>query len=156
MEVDDESDSDHAEDNLSRQCTQIMRPRHLPQKRNAVRFFWSLEHSVLLTLFLSFHYHAEFTHFNAEKSLIRGVFEPQKCHAKLAIFVPIDSTDLRAVIVPKAGVAHNHPSFPQMKVPCAVRMKYANAVEIFDPGPLQQQLYVLTRVSFSIVSLSIY
>ncbi|KAE9384038.1 hypothetical protein BT96DRAFT_842891, partial [Gymnopus androsaceus JB14] len=51
----------------------------------------------------------------------------------LAIFVPVDPTDLRAVIVPKAGIAHNHPTFPRMKVPCAVRMKYANAVEIFGP-----------------------
>lgn len=102
-------------------------------KKGMQYIFWLLGYSVLLTLFLSFHYHAEFTHFNAEKSLIRGVFEPQKCHAKLAIFVPIDSTDLRAVIVPEAGVAHNHPSFPRMKVPCAVRMKYANAVEIFGP-----------------------
>jgi hypothetical protein len=39
-------------------------------------------------------------------------------------------SDLRAVVIPKAGVPHNHPAFVRTKTPFQVAKKYKKAAEI--------------------------
>ncbi|KAJ7789997.1 hypothetical protein B0H14DRAFT_3161631 [Mycena olivaceomarginata] len=54
----------------------------------------------------------------------------QTCPAELLILIPVDENDLRAVVIPKAGVPHNHPAFVRTKTPFQVAKKYKKAAEI--------------------------
>ncbi|KAJ7915276.1 hypothetical protein B0H13DRAFT_1610650, partial [Mycena leptocephala] len=47
----------------------------------------------------------------------------------LLILIPVDENDLRAVVIPKAGVPHNHPAFVRTKTPFQVAQKYKKAAE---------------------------
>ncbi|KAJ6450516.1 hypothetical protein C8R45DRAFT_848984 [Mycena sanguinolenta] len=58
-----------------------------------------------------------------------GYLEGQTCPAELLILIPVDETDSRAVVIPKTGVPHNHPTFPRTKVPFATATKYKECVE---------------------------
>ncbi|KAJ7216752.1 hypothetical protein C8J57DRAFT_1536439 [Mycena rebaudengoi] len=49
--------------------------------------------------------------------------------AELPILIPVDENDLRAVVIPKAGVSHNHPAFVRTKTPFHVAQKYKKAAE---------------------------
>ncbi|KAF8146022.1 hypothetical protein K438DRAFT_1628949 [Mycena galopus ATCC 62051] len=50
------------------------------------------------------------------------------CPAKLIILVPIDPTDLRAVVIPIAGRPHSHPSFSRTKVPAVIQQQYQKCI----------------------------
>lgn len=51
------------------------------------------------------------------------------CPAELLILIPIDETDLRAVIIPKSGLPHNHPMFLPSKVPYTAAKRYCSAID---------------------------
>ncbi|KAJ7748352.1 hypothetical protein B0H16DRAFT_1888450 [Mycena metata] len=61
--------------------------------------------------------------------LVAGTLTRQHCPAELLILIPIDETDPRAVVIPKSGIAHNHPPFPRSKVPFAAAQKYRSAID---------------------------
>ncbi|KAF8161967.1 hypothetical protein K438DRAFT_1942230 [Mycena galopus ATCC 62051] len=44
------------------------------------------------------------------------------------ILVPIDPTDLRAVVIPIVGRPHSHPSFPRTKVPAVIQQQYQKCI----------------------------
>ncbi|KAJ7024117.1 hypothetical protein C8F04DRAFT_1401328 [Mycena alexandri] len=67
-------------------------------------------------------------HYRDNKS-VAGTLTKQRCPAELLILIPIDETDLRAVVIPKSGIAHNHPPFPRFKVPFAAARKYCSAID---------------------------
>ncbi|KAJ6477691.1 hypothetical protein C8R45DRAFT_934349 [Mycena sanguinolenta] len=58
-----------------------------------------------------------------------GRLEAQTCPAELLILIPVDENDLRAVVIPKAGVPHNHPAFVRNKTPFQFAQKYKKAAE---------------------------
>ncbi|KAJ6615747.1 hypothetical protein B0H10DRAFT_1949633 [Mycena sp. CBHHK59/15] len=51
------------------------------------------------------------------------------CFTKIPPQACVDENDLRAVIIPKAGVLHNHPAFVRTKTPYQVAQKYKKAAE---------------------------
>ncbi|KAJ7932011.1 hypothetical protein B0H13DRAFT_1593750, partial [Mycena leptocephala] len=52
----------------------------------------------------------------------------------LLILIPVDETDLRAVVIPQAGAPHNHPTFLPTKVPFAAAKTYLECIA--DVGPI--------------------
>ncbi|KAJ7812272.1 hypothetical protein B0H13DRAFT_1666278 [Mycena leptocephala] len=58
--------------------------------------------------------------------------EKRKCPAQITVYIPVDETDSRAVVIPAAGVPHNHPHFPRSKVPAAVQHKYYKCIDAAD------------------------
>ncbi|KAJ7870988.1 hypothetical protein B0H14DRAFT_3571890 [Mycena olivaceomarginata] len=87
-------------------CSAIIHPSHLPRNKECGRI-----------------------HYRDNKSVI-GHLEAQTCPAELLILIPVDENDLRAVVIPKAGVPHNHPAFVRTKTPFQVAKKYKKAAEI--------------------------
>ncbi|KAJ7858921.1 hypothetical protein B0H14DRAFT_3135338 [Mycena olivaceomarginata] len=87
-------------------CSAIIHPSHLPRNKECGRI-----------------------HYRDNKSVI-GDLEAQTCPAELLILIPVDENDLRAVVIPKAGVPHNHPAFVRTKTPFQVAKKYKKAAEI--------------------------
>ncbi|KAJ7699084.1 hypothetical protein B0H14DRAFT_2649327 [Mycena olivaceomarginata] len=87
-------------------CSAIIHPSHLPRKKECGRI-----------------------HYRDSKSVI-GHLEVQTCPAELLILIPVDENDLRAVVIPKAGVPQNHPAFVRTKTPFQVAKKYKKAAEI--------------------------
>ncbi|KAJ7182143.1 hypothetical protein C8R46DRAFT_1069297 [Mycena filopes] len=53
----------------------------------------------------------------------------QDCPAELLIFIPIDETDLRLVIIPKSGLPHNHPTILPCKVPYTAVKTYRGVID---------------------------
>ncbi|KAJ7491629.1 hypothetical protein B0H11DRAFT_1911893 [Mycena galericulata] len=51
--------------------------------------------------------------------------EKRKCPAQITVYIPVDETDSRAVVIPAAGVPH----FPRSKVPAAVQHKYYKCID---------------------------
>ncbi|KAJ6603526.1 hypothetical protein DFH09DRAFT_1068674 [Mycena vulgaris] len=64
---------------------------------------------------------------------VAAQLEKHKCNAKLSIFIPIDAEDLRAVIIPAAGVPHRHPSFTRTKIPSVVKNQYQQCIDAAGP-----------------------
>ncbi|KAJ7779351.1 hypothetical protein DFH07DRAFT_950415 [Mycena maculata] len=87
-------------------CSAIIHPSHLPRNKQCARI-----------------------HYRDNKSVV-GHLEAQTCPAELLILIPVDENDLRAVVIPKAGVPHNHPAFVRTKTPFQVAHKYKKAAEI--------------------------
>ncbi|KAJ7264698.1 hypothetical protein C8J57DRAFT_1512046 [Mycena rebaudengoi] len=52
-----------------------------------------------------------------EYSLSKALLKSNTCHAELLILIPVDETDLRAVVIPKFDIPHCHPTFLRTKVP---------------------------------------
>ncbi|KAF9018763.1 hypothetical protein BDZ89DRAFT_1165024, partial [Hymenopellis radicata] len=92
-------------------CPKIAHPGHLPKDARC-----------------------KLTHVDRDGRIVEGRYTLHDCPARLTIYVPEDVSDLRAVIVPKSGVAHNHPIFPAMKTPYAVAKKYKEAIRTFGPA----------------------
>ncbi|KAJ7767204.1 hypothetical protein B0H16DRAFT_1789217 [Mycena metata] len=86
-------------------CPQIIHPSHLPRNKECPRI-----------------------HFRDNKHVV-GKLTAQCCPAELLILIPIDETDLRAVIIPKSGIPHNHPTFPRSKVPYTAAKQYRSAID---------------------------
>ncbi|KAF7333760.1 hypothetical protein MVEN_02332700 [Mycena venus] len=86
-------------------CSAIIHPSHLPRNKQCARI-----------------------HYRDNKSVV-GHLEAQTCPAELLILIPVDENDLRAVVIPKAGVPHNHPAFVRTKTPFQVAQKYKKAAE---------------------------
>ncbi|KAJ7702531.1 hypothetical protein B0H16DRAFT_1639892 [Mycena metata] len=72
------------------------------------------------------------THFR-DGQHVRGTLSKNKCPAKILILIPIDGTDLRAVVIPKAGTPHNHPLFPRSKVLFEAASKYKECITATGP-----------------------
>ncbi|KAJ7195976.1 hypothetical protein B0H12DRAFT_1082097 [Mycena haematopus] len=68
-------------------CSAIIHPSHLPRNKECARI-----------------------HYRDNKSVV-GHLEAQTCPAELLILIPVDENDLQAVVIPKAGIQHNHPAF---------------------------------------------
>ncbi|KAF8583090.1 hypothetical protein K439DRAFT_1617794 [Ramaria rubella] len=62
--------------------------------------------------------------------VVAGQIRVRKCPAELDIFVPLNSEDHRACIVPRIH-PHNHPAYPEHKLSADAKQKYAEAVEYF-------------------------
>ncbi|KAJ7908033.1 hypothetical protein B0H13DRAFT_1879033 [Mycena leptocephala] len=72
------------------------------------------------------------THFRDGKH-VRGTLVKRTCPAKILILIPVDENDLRAVVIPAAGMRHNHPLFPRTKVPFVAASQYIQCVESNGP-----------------------
>ncbi|KAJ7744261.1 hypothetical protein DFH07DRAFT_963793 [Mycena maculata] len=72
------------------------------------------------------------THFRDGKH-VRGHLLRRPCLAKILILIPIDEGDLRAVVIPKAGIPHNHPTFPRAKLPFAAESEYNKCIASAGP-----------------------
>ncbi|KAJ7727651.1 hypothetical protein DFH07DRAFT_782395 [Mycena maculata] len=90
-------------------CPQIVHPSHLPNNKICSR-----------------------THFRDGKH-VRGHLLRRPCPAKILILIPIDEGDLRAVVIPKAGTPHNHPTFPRAKLPFAAESEYNKCIASAGP-----------------------
>ncbi|KAF8178392.1 hypothetical protein K438DRAFT_1978016 [Mycena galopus ATCC 62051] len=99
----DEEDDDT--DVLAGTCSQIIHPSHIPSKYICPR-----------------------THFR-DGVHVTAKLKKHACGAKLSILTPIDPNDLRAVVIPAAGIPHTHPAFPRAKVPALVQQKYDKCIE---------------------------
>ncbi|KAF8175301.1 hypothetical protein K438DRAFT_1979860 [Mycena galopus ATCC 62051] len=99
----DEEDDDT--DVLAGTCSQIIHPSHIPSKSICPR-----------------------THFR-DGVHVTAKLKKHACGAKLSILTPIDPNDLRAVVIPAAGIPHTHPAFPRAKVPALVQQKYDKCIE---------------------------
>ncbi|KAF8128287.1 hypothetical protein K438DRAFT_2000450 [Mycena galopus ATCC 62051] len=99
----DEEDDDT--DVLAGTCSQIIHPSHIPSKSICPR-----------------------THFS-DGVHVTAKLKKHACGAKLSILTPIDPNDLRAVVIPAAGIPHTHPAFPRAKVPALVQQKYDKCIE---------------------------
>ncbi|KAJ7195977.1 hypothetical protein B0H12DRAFT_1245450 [Mycena haematopus] len=86
-------------------CSAIIHPSHLPRNKECARI-----------------------HYRDNKSVV-GHLEAQTCPAELLILIPVDENDLQAVVIPKAGIQHNHPAFVRSKTPFQVAQKYKKAAE---------------------------
>ncbi|KAJ7158444.1 hypothetical protein C8R46DRAFT_1289908 [Mycena filopes] len=86
-------------------CPQIVHPSHLPKNNRCPRI-----------------------HYRGNKH-VPGQLTARDCPAELLILIPIDETDLRAVITPKSGLPHNHPTFLPSKVPYTAAEKYRTAID---------------------------
>ncbi|KAJ7692956.1 hypothetical protein B0H16DRAFT_1849836 [Mycena metata] len=86
-------------------CPQIIHPSHLPRNKECPCI-----------------------HFRDNKHVV-GKLTAQCCPAELLILIPIDETDLRAVIIPKSGIPHTHPNFPRSKVPYTAAKQYRSAID---------------------------
>ncbi|KAJ6576380.1 hypothetical protein B0H10DRAFT_2102638 [Mycena sp. CBHHK59/15] len=102
-------DEDNDTEVLAGSCMQIIHPSHLPKNSVCPRN----------------HYH-DGVHVVAK-------LKKHECRAQLSILVPINDKDLRAVIIPAAGVPHNHPSFTRTKIPAEVKMKYQQCIDAAGP-----------------------
>ncbi|KAJ7171887.1 hypothetical protein C8R43DRAFT_944427 [Mycena crocata] len=60
---------------------------------------------------------------------IPAALTKHQCNAQLSILVPIDKHDLRAVIIPAAGIPHTHPSFPRTKISSAMKQKCQQCID---------------------------
>ncbi|KAK6969587.1 hypothetical protein R3P38DRAFT_3413304 [Favolaschia claudopus] len=60
---------------------------------------------------------------------------------ELSLFIPVDPTDLRIVIIPLAGVPHRHPSLPRTKIPITIQQRYTRLAEKDLEGTLVQELH---------------
>ncbi|KAJ7653853.1 hypothetical protein B0H17DRAFT_1214515 [Mycena rosella] len=67
-------------------------------------------------------------HFRNNKHVL-GELTSQQCPAELLILIPVGAADLRAVIIPKSGIPHNHPTFLRSKVPFTAAKKYRSAID---------------------------
>ncbi|KAJ3559046.1 hypothetical protein NP233_g11359 [Leucocoprinus birnbaumii] len=70
----------------------------------------------------------EFIHFGCGEHTF-GHLVSQKCSAKLTIFIPIDKTDFRAIIIPEDAIPHSHPTFPARKVPYKAKELYTKCIK---------------------------
>ncbi|KAJ7811448.1 hypothetical protein B0H13DRAFT_2383902 [Mycena leptocephala] len=86
-------------------CPQIVHPSHLPKNKECPRI-----------------------HYRGNKH-VAGQLTARNCPAELLILIPIDETDLRAVIIPKSGLPHNHPMFLPSKVPYTAAKRYCSAID---------------------------
>ncbi|KAJ7688141.1 hypothetical protein B0H17DRAFT_1135795 [Mycena rosella] len=86
-------------------CSQIVHPSHLTKNKQCPRI-----------------------HFRNNKH-VPGELTSQQCPAELLILIPVDAADLRAAIIPKSGIPHNHPTFLRSKVPFAAAKKYRSAID---------------------------
>lgn len=113
------------DDAVAGPCLQITHPSHLPNNKTCreCRSF----HTTRLYSNLTAR-----PHFRDRKH-VRGTLTRQLCPAKILIFIPIDSDDMRAVVIPKAGIPHNHPIFPRAKVPFAAASQYRKCIESTGP-----------------------
>ncbi|KAJ7287651.1 hypothetical protein C8J57DRAFT_1496066 [Mycena rebaudengoi] len=67
-------------------------------------------------------------HYRDHKS-VTGQLKSNTCHAELLILIPVDETDLRAVVIPKFDIPHCHPTFLRTKVLFAAVQKYNQCIE---------------------------
>ncbi|KAJ6451028.1 hypothetical protein C8R45DRAFT_946435 [Mycena sanguinolenta] len=81
----------------------------------------NIRESILVKLFKARNHYQNGVH-------VIGKLRKHECRAQLPILVPIDPDDLRAVIIPTAGVPHSHPSFPRTKIPALVKQKYRDCI----------------------------
>ncbi|KAJ6601964.1 hypothetical protein DFH09DRAFT_1069509 [Mycena vulgaris] len=58
---------------------------------------------------------------------------PMNKVCQLLILIPVDETDLRAVVIPKFDIPHCHPTFLRTKVPFAAAQKYNQCIEAAGP-----------------------
>ncbi|KAJ7081898.1 hypothetical protein C8R43DRAFT_965548 [Mycena crocata] len=100
--LDDDDDDTHV---LVGTCMQIKHPSNLLKKSICPR-----------------------NHFQNGLHIVAQLTKHQ-CNAQLSILVPIDKHDLRAVIIPAAGIPHTHPSFPRTKIPSAMKQKYQQCID---------------------------
>ncbi|KAJ7182639.1 hypothetical protein C8R43DRAFT_1116274 [Mycena crocata] len=100
--LDDDDDDTHV---LVGTCMQIKHPSNLLKKSICSR-----------------------NHFQNGLHIVAQLTKHQ-CNAQLSILVPIDKHDLRAVIIPAAGIPHTHPSFPHTKIPSAMKQKYQQCID---------------------------
>lgn len=67
--------------------------------------------------------------------LVRGKMVHIKCPASLGIYVPEDKEIRKAIIVPEAGIPHNHPSFPLKKLTRSAAVQYEKVLAVLNkPG----------------------
>ncbi|KAF7371891.1 hypothetical protein MVEN_00046400 [Mycena venus] len=97
------------DDYVSLPCRQIAHPAHLPQKNRCPRA----------------HYE--------DGRRVQGTLVQHKCPAKLTIFIPTNPSDLRAVVIPVAGVPHNHLLSLPAKVPFIYDAQYEKCAKAFGP-----------------------
>ncbi|KAK7021573.1 hypothetical protein R3P38DRAFT_3541158 [Favolaschia claudopus] len=98
-------------------CKEIIHPSHLPRNGQCSR-----------------NHYRDGVHAIAE-------LEKRTCNAKLSLFIPIDPNDLRAVIIPLAGVPHCHPNFLRTKIPIfPVLNNSTQADSIVEAAALEQDL----------------
>ncbi|KAJ7505079.1 hypothetical protein B0H11DRAFT_1980187 [Mycena galericulata] len=90
---------------LAGSCSQIIHPSHLPRNSLCPR-----------------------SHFQDGVHVVAKL-QKHACNAQLSILVPIDTGDLRAVIIPAAGVPHSHPQFARTKIPSEIKRKYQECID---------------------------
>ncbi|KAJ7627356.1 hypothetical protein FB45DRAFT_1082631 [Roridomyces roridus] len=104
-----EEDIEDDESIVNAPCVQVVHPSHLPNDRRCPR-----------------------THLR-ESIQRRGTLIKRPCPAQVLILIPIDETDLRAVVIPKPGIPHNHPLFPRVKVPFHAESTYKGCAVATGP-----------------------
>ncbi|KAJ7602245.1 hypothetical protein FB45DRAFT_883501 [Roridomyces roridus] len=104
-----EEDIEDEESIVNAPCVQVVHPSHLPNDRRCPR-----------------------THLR-ESIQRRGTLIKRPCPAQVLILIPIDETDLRAVVIPKPGIPHNHPLFPRVKVPFHAESTYKGCAVATGP-----------------------
>jgi len=57
-----------------------------------------------------------------------GMIKQRMFPAKIIIYPPIDHAIRKAVVIPVAGLPHNHPSFPNYKPTFQAKKRWAEAV----------------------------
>ncbi|KAK7038508.1 hypothetical protein R3P38DRAFT_3391671 [Favolaschia claudopus] len=111
----DEEDDDT--DVLFGECKQIIHPSHIPKGSHCPR-----------------------NHYQNGVHAIADL-DKHECYAQLSLFIPVDPTDLRIVIIPLPGVPHRHPSFPRTKIPITIQQRYTRLAEKDLEGTLVQELH---------------
>ena len=76
---------------------------------------------------LSFKYFLAYVHICDEK-LVTGEIQEWRCQATITIYSPLDPTIRKAIIIPGAGLPHNHPSFPLQKLTIPAKKAYMLAL----------------------------
>ncbi|GJJ10698.1 hypothetical protein Clacol_004925 [Clathrus columnatus] len=72
-----------------------------------------------------------FPHTN-EGLVVNGHMIVHPCPAQIELFVPLNKSDHRACIVPRA-MPHNHPAYQERKLSIDTKEKYTEAVKLFGP-----------------------